>query len=159
MSQSRDADDSGALDPDDPGRPDPAARNARSMRRAVTVAILVGLGLDLLLVLSAALLAGAPQLWGALIGTALSLVVTIPTLATAHYGARGGIGTMAGVVLGGWLVKMVVLVIALLAVRQLGGVSLRWIGLALLLGAVVAAVVEGVLLLRHRTALEVTTGR
>lgn len=135
-----------------------AAANDRAMMRAVRRAVLAGLALDALVVLAAALIGGRPALLGALIGTGLSLVVTLPTLATARWGARGGVAGMAAVVMGAWLAKMVVLIGVLVWVRTLAGISLPWIGIALLLGAVGAAVLEAVLLLRGQPRLEVRPG-
>lgn len=132
-----------------------AARNDASMTRAVLVAIAAGLALDALVVLAALVAGGDGAVLGALIGTALVLVVTLPTLISARVGMRQGPAAMAGVVLGTWLAKMVVLIGVLLWVRTLDGIALPWIGYALLVGAVAPAVVESLLLLRSRPRLEV----
>ena len=63
--------------------------------------------------------------------------------------------TMAATVLGSWAVKMLVVILVLIVVRDMGGVSTRWIGLALLVGAVSAVAVEVTLLARSRQPLDV----
>lgn len=132
-----------------------AARNDAAMIRAVMLAILAGLALDALVVLAALLLGGEGAVLGALAGTGLALIVTLPTLVSARIGARQGPAAMAAVVLGAWLVKMIALVGALILLRGLDGLSSPWMGVALLIGAVVPAVVEALLLLRSRPRLEV----
>lgn len=132
-----------------------AARNDATMTRAVLIAIGAGLALDALAVVAALLLGGPGAVLGALVGTGLALVVTLPTLISARVGMRQGPAAMAGVVLGTWLAKMVVLIGVLLWVRTLGSIALPWTGYALLVGAVAPAVVEAVLLLRSRPRLEV----
>lgn len=132
-----------------------AAVNNRAMLRALGLAIVTGVVLDVLVIAAAAIAGGEGAVPGALTGTGLALVVTLPTLLSARIGTRHGPAAMAGVVLGTWLGKMVVLIGVLLWVRTLSGVSLPWIGVALLVGAVAPAVVEALLLLRARPRLEV----
>lgn len=140
--------------------PDPAlartiAENDRAMRRALIIAIIAGLAADAVLCLVLLATLGGTAAQAAVIGAALSLVVTLPTLATAHFGARYGPAAMAGVVMGGWLVKMIVLIALVIWVRSIDGIALPWVGAGLLVGAVAAAVVEAVLLRRSRPRIEV----
>lgn len=132
-----------------------AAHNDRAMLRALVIAIGAGIALDALVILLAAVLGSEGAMPGALIGSGLALVVTLPTLLSARIGMRHGPAAMAGVVLGAWLAKMIVLVGVLLWVRTLPGIAAPWIGVALLVGAVAPAVVEALLLLRSRPRLEV----
>jgi hypothetical protein len=62
---------------------------------------------------------------------------------------------MAATVLGSWAVKMFIVILVLIAVKDLESVSTPWIGLALLVGAVSAVLVEAVLLARTRQPLDV----
>lgn len=147
-------------------RPDPAVpsdegmararrHNDRLLMRALLLAILAGIVVDAVVIVLAALLGGAGALPGALVGSGLALVVTLPTVASARI-ARPLPGTSyAMVLMGSWLVKMFVLVIALLLLGEATWLSRPWLGVALLAGAVVAAVTEAVGMVRSRARLEV----
>ncbi|UYG15971.1 hypothetical protein BRM3_10035 [Brachybacterium huguangmaarense] len=132
-----------------------AAANDRHLLRALRGAVLAGIVLDLLLLLAALLLGGDGALAGALIGSALALVITLPTLVSARVGVRQGPAAMAGIVLGAWLVKMIVLIVVLLAIQDVAGIARPWLGVALLIGAVAPAVIEAVMMTRTRPRLEV----
>lgn len=135
--------------------PRPRAVGDRAMQRAMVLALVVGLVLDAVIILVAALAFDSTALLGALIGTGLTLVVVLPTLAISFAGRRMSPVTMAATVLGSWAVKMFVVILVAIAVRDLASVSTRWIGLALLVGAVAAVSVEAVLLARSRQPLDV----
>lgn len=147
-------------------RPDPAVasdegiararrHNDRLLMRALLLAILAGIVVDAVVVLLATLLGGQGALPGALVGSGLALVVTLPTVVSARI-ARPLPGTSyAMVLMGSWLVKMFVLVIALLLLGDADWLSRPWLGIALLAGALVAAVTEAVGMVRSRARLEV----
>jgi hypothetical protein len=137
------------------GRPRRRAVGDRAMQRATLIALGVGLVLDLLVIVLAVTSFDAPAVSGALIGTGLTLVIVLPTVAIALLGRRMTPVTMAATVLGSWAVKMLVVILVLILVRDLASVSTRWIGLALLVGALSAIFVEVVLLARSRQPLEV----
>lgn len=127
----------------------------RAMRRAAVIALIVGLVLDLI-VLAIALARGeGPAVNGALIGTGLTLVIIVPTLVITIVGARMSPLTMAATVLGSWAGKMLIVILVLVLVKDLAAVSSLWIGLALLVGAVPAITIEGVLMARSRQPLYV----
>lgn len=131
------------------------AAGDRAMQRATLVALVVGLLLDAVVIAVAATREDPSALPGALVGTALTLVMVLPTVAITFVGKRLTPVAMAATVLGSWAVKMLVVILVLVAVQDLASVSTRWIGLALLVGAVSAVVVEAVLLARARHPLEV----
>lgn len=125
------------------------------MQRALILALVVGMALDVVVIVIAAMSSDSPALVGALIGTGLTLVVVLPTLAITFAGPRMTPVSMAATVLGSWAVKMLVVILVLILVRDMAGVSTRWIGLALLVGAVSAVAVEVTLLARSRQPLDV----
>ncbi|MGP9680925.1 hypothetical protein [Brachybacterium sp. AOP3-A1-3] len=127
----------------------------RAMQRVLILALVVGMGLDVVVIVIAAMSSDSPALVGALIGTGLTLVVVLPTLAITFAGPRMTPVSMAATVLGSWAVKMLVVILVLIIVRDMAGVSTRWIGLALLVGAVSAVAVEVTLLARSRQPLDV----
>lgn len=135
-------------------RPRRAASDA-AMQRVSLIALAVGVVLDALLIIVAATRDDSPALLGALIGTALTLVIVLPTVIITFLGNRLTPVSMAATVLGSWAGKMLIVILVLVAVGDLASVSTRWIGLALLVGAVSAVLVEGVLLARVRRPLDV----
>lgn len=146
-------------DPQSPATPRPRSRRRaagdRAMQRATVAALVVGLVLDAVVIAVAGTRDESSALLGALVGTALTLVMVLPTVAITFVGTRLTPVSMAATVLGSWAAKMLVVILVLIAVRDLESVSTRWIGLALLVGAVSAVIVEAVLLARSRHPLEV----
>src|SRR5699024_8196154 len=142
-------------------RPERRARATgdRAMRRATVIALLVGLLLDSLVIAVAAVRFESPAVLGALVGTALTLVIVLPTVAITVVGRRMSPATMAATVLGSWAAKMLVVILLLVALGGIDAVANRWVGLALLVGAVSAVIVESVLLVRSRQPLEVDPPR
>ncbi len=128
--------------------------NDRELRRAMRFAVAAGLLVDVVLITIAAL-QGTPQLWGALIGTGLALVVTLPGLLIAERALRLAPIMLAALVLGSWLLKMVVVIIVIALVRDTGAVAMPWLGVALLAGAIAAIIAETVVVARRRPLLEV----
>lgn len=126
-----------------------------AMQRATLVALAVGLVLDAVVIGIAASRDEPDALMGALVGTGLTLVIVLPTVAITFLGRRLTPVSMAATVLGSWAGKMLIVILVLLAVRGVDGISTRWIGLALLVGAVSAVLVEGVLFARARRPLDV----
>jgi hypothetical protein len=147
--------------PDRP-TPDPTQvaarrRNDHLIFRALLISVLVGIAADLVLLVCAMTLGGHGAPKGALIGSGLALVVTLPTLLTARLGRRLDPTGQAMMLGGAWLVKMFVVIIVLLLVQDDATLSRPWLGIALLVGAVVAAVVEAVTLVRTKPRLEVAS--
>lgn len=135
-----------------------ADANDRRLVRALRLAIGAGVALDLVVIAAALLLGGRADLLGALVGTGAALVVTLPTLLTAHLGRRLGPAGMAGLVMGAWLVKMIVLIVVLVLLPGEATVSRPWLGIALLVGAVAPAVIEAWLMTRSRARIEAAPG-
>lgn len=139
--------------PSSPRSPRRAASD-RSMQRATLIAAGVGLVADLVLLAIGASRPESAALLGALVGTGLTLVIVLPTVAITFAGPRLTPVSMAATVLGSWAVKMFVVILVLLLVRDAEAVSSTWIGLALLVGAVSAILVEAVVLARTRQPLD-----
>lgn len=140
-----------------PGTHPVVTRADRAMQRATTLSLLIGVVLDLIVIVVAAVAFGAPAVWGALVGTALTLVVVLPTVASAYVAPRRSPLSMAVIVLASWAGKMIVVIVVLLLVRDSDQVSIAWVGLALLVGALSAIAIEMTMLLRVRQPLEVAT--
>jgi hypothetical protein len=63
-------------------------------------------------------IAGMPGVWGALIGIGLALLFSGTTVASMLVTARAPATTMAAVVMGAWLAKVVVLIAVLVVLRD-----------------------------------------
>lgn len=140
-----------------PSNPPKKVRRAagdQAMQRATLAALAVGVLLDAVVIVVAATRDDSAALWGALIGTALTLVMVLPTVGITFLGKRLTPVSMAATVLGSWGGKMLIVILVLVGVQNLEAVSTRWIGLALLVGAISAVIVEAVLLARARQPLD-----
>ncbi|EYT48200.1 hypothetical protein JOD52_001893 [Brachybacterium muris] len=131
----------------------------RGMLRATVVALIVGVVLDVVVIAVAAMAYDTPAVLGTLVGTVLTLVVVVPTVVTAYLAPRLGAASMAVTVLASWGGKMVVVVVTLLVLRGVEQVSMLWIGIALLVGALCAIASEMILLAKVRQPLDVTPVR
>src|SRR5699024_12764305 len=89
-------------------------------------------------------------------GPVRTLASVVPPGTSAFNGRRMTPVTMAAAVLGSWAGKMMVVIIVLVLLKDVDAVSKRWIGQALLGGAISAVAVEAVLLIRSRQPLDVT---
>lgn len=128
--------------------PPPAAQAV--FRRALRdVAILLALLLVVGLIVGG-LVAGLAGLWGALIGWALAAVFSTTTIVAMLRTVHSSPGAMAGVVMGTWLAKVLVVVVVLAVLRPRDFYS------APVLGAVLAIGVVGSAFLDYRA---VTSGR
>ncbi len=150
------------MPPAETPRPDQAdgirtarARNERMLLRALLLAVVAGVVIDLVVILVALGVGKDGAVAGALVGSALALVVTLPTVGSALAARRLDATAWAMVLMGSWMVKMFVLIIALLLLRDAEWLSRPWLGLALLAGAIVSAVTEAVGMMRGRPRLEV----
>ncbi|HJB11124.1 MAG TPA: hypothetical protein H9786_11465 [Candidatus Brachybacterium merdavium] len=139
-----------------PSRP-VVTRADRAMQRATMLSLLIGVGLDVIVIIVAAVAFESPAVWGALVGTALTLVVVLPTVASAYFAPRRSPLSMAVMVLASWAGKMIIVIVVLLLVRDSEQVSIAWVGLALLVGALSAIAIEMTMLLRVRQPLNVAT--
>lgn len=134
-------------------------RGDRGMLRATLVALAVGVALDAVVIAVAAVAFDTPAVLGALVGTALTLVVVVPTVVTAYLAPKLGAIAMAVTVLASWGAKMVIVIVVLILLRDTAQVSIAWVGIALLVGALCAIAAEMILLLKVRQPLDVTSSR
>ncbi|SDS30437.1 hypothetical protein SAMN04489860_1254 [Paraoerskovia marina] len=120
-----------------------APSSARRVFRAALRDVLVMLaGLTVLGVAVGALVAGLPGVWGALLGVGVAVIFSVTTVWTMYRTADSTPTTMAAVVMGGWLVKMVLVVVALVALRQADFYDKYVFAVVLLVGAVASAYVD-----------------
>lgn len=80
--------------------------------------LLLTAGAAVLGVLVGLLVAGGPGVWGALLAAGLGLVFTFTTVATLRFLAGRGPELLQIVLVGGWLVKMALVVVVMLWLRE-----------------------------------------
>ena len=88
------------------------------------------------------LVAGESGLWGAVLGAGLILVFSGTTVVSMLKTATASATTTAAVVLGSWLAKMLVLLVALVVLRQYDFYDNRVLGAVLAVGVIGAALVD-----------------
>ena len=96
------------------------------------------------------LAAGRNGLVGALLGCLVPAAVLLLTWAAAELGARRSAQAFAGLLLGSYLVKLVVVLALLALLRDVGDADRTATGVAAITGLMVALVVEAVVISRTR---------
>ncbi|SFK52104.1 hypothetical protein [Cellulomonas sp. KH9] len=120
----------------------PSDPTAAVFRRALRdTGLLLG-GLAVVGLGAGALLAGTPGVWGALIGVGLALVFSGTTVVAMLRTLHSPPATMAAVVMGTWLAKVLVVVVVLALLRDHDFYSRGVLAAVLALGVVGAAVLD-----------------
>ena len=123
--------------------PTPAPTAAETVfRRALRDTILLLVGLTVLGVLVGVLVAGLAGVWGALIGVGLAAVFSGTTVVAMLRTTRAAPQVMAGVVMGTWLAKVLVVIVVLAILRGLDFYSAPVLAGVLALGAIGSALLD-----------------
>jgi hypothetical protein len=96
------------------------------------------------------LAAGRPGVYGALLGCTVPAMVLLLTWAAAEAGARRSAQAFAGLLLGSYLVKLVVVLALLAVLRDVDGTDRTATGVAAITGLMIALAVEAVVISRTR---------
>ena len=105
-----------------------------------TLVLIVALAVVGLVVGSVA--AGMPGVWGAVLGVAMTVIFSGTTVISMLKTAGASATTTAAVVLGSWLAKMLVLILALALLRQFDFYDKWLLGGVLMVGVIGAALVD-----------------
>jgi hypothetical protein len=127
--------------PQAPHAPRGAAEQAM-LRTALRDCLVLVAGLAVLGSLVGLLVAGLPGVWGALIGAALAAFFCATTVWSMLYTVGKGATTMGAVVMGSWLAKMAVLIVALVILTQFDFYDRVVLFVVLLIGAVGSALLD-----------------
>lgn len=119
--------------------PDPTAAVFRRALR--DTALLLG-ALTVLGIGVGALVAGVPGVWGAVIGVGLALVFSGTTVVAMLRTLHSAPHTMAAVVMGTWLAKVLVVIVALALLREQDFYSRGVLAAVLALGVLGSAVLD-----------------
>lgn len=123
-------------------QPMPGSAAEKVFRRALRD-VLVFLGALLVLgLLVGGLVAGLPGVWGALIGVGLAVAFSTTTIVAMLRTMRSAPATMAAVVMGTWLAKVLLVIVVLAVLRPLDFYSAPVLGGVLLVGVVGSAVLD-----------------
>lgn len=88
------------------------------------------------------LAAGMPGVWGAVLGVALTVIFSGTTVVSMLKTAGASATTTAAVVMGSWLAKMLVLILALALLRQFEFYDKWLLGGVLMVGVIGAALID-----------------
>ncbi len=88
------------------------------MKQVLKLGGLLVLGIALLGSLVGYLVADMPGVWAALAGSSAAFVFMALTVLSIYFGSRFSVGILMGLVLGGWLVKMVLFMILFTYLNQ-----------------------------------------
>ena len=116
------------------------------------------LNLSALLVVSVAvicsiigyLVVGVDGLWTALIGSAIALVFTSLTVLSVLFGARLPLGGFYGLVLGGWLLKIVLFAVLMAALQRMDFIHGPTLFFAIVLSVLGSLSIDSWVVLRSR---------
>jgi hypothetical protein len=120
------------------------------MRRVLVIGALASLVALPVAALLGYLVAGVPGFWGALIGMAIPICFFAITAATALLTARLGPTALGAAVLGGWLAKIVLLLVVLVVLRGADFYDRMVLFVALLIGTAGSLIAEAVIVTRTR---------
>jgi len=96
------------------------------------------------------LVVGVDGLWTALIGSAIALVFTSLTVLSVLFGARLPLGGFYGLVLGGWLVKIVLFAVLMAALQRMDFIHGPTLFFAIVLSVLGSLGIDSWVVLRSR---------
>lgn len=130
--------------------------SATVLRRALTLGAVVALAIAVVAAVVGLVVAGAPGLVSGLVGSAFALLfLGVTALSLLVAGRFQGLGTNAffAALLAGWLVKFVVFLVAMLALRDQPWVVPGMLFAAIVTTVVASLVVDAVVVSRARIAI------
>ncbi|MBB2923791.1 hypothetical protein [Cellulomonas cellasea] len=125
-----------------PARPTSSAAADAVFRRALRDMLLLLAVLSVLGVGVGALVAGSAGVWGALIGVGLALVFSGTTVLSMLRTSGSTPQAMAGVVMGAWLAKVIVVIVVLAVLRGLDFYDRTVLAIVLILGVLGSALLD-----------------
>jgi len=123
-------------------QPVPSSAAADVFRRALRDMLVLLAALAVLGVGAGALVAGRPGVWGAVIGVGLALVFSGTTIVSMLATARASVQTLAAVVLGAWLGKVLVVIVVLALIQDRDFYDKPVLAVVLLVGVLGSAVLD-----------------
>ena len=127
-----------------------ASSSTQVFARALKLSALLVVSVAVICSLIGFLIVGIDGLWTALIGAAIALVFTSLTILSVLFGARLPLGGFYGLVLGGWLVKIVLFAILLGTLQRMDFIHGPTLFVAIVLGVLGSLGIDSWVVLRSR---------
>ena len=127
-----------------------ASSSTQVFAKALKLSALLVVSVAVICSLIGFLIVGIDGLWTALIGAAIALVFTSLTILSVLFGARLPLGGFYGLVLGGWLVKIVLFAILLGTLQRMDFIHGPTLFFAIVLGVLGSLGIDSWVVLRSR---------
>ena len=127
-----------------------ASSSTQVFARALKLSALLVVSVAVICSIIGFLVVGIDGLWTALIGAAIALVFTSLTVLSVLFGARLPLGGFYGLVLGGWLLKIVLFAVLMAALQRMDFIHGPTLFFALVLSVLGSLGIDSWVVLRSR---------
>jgi len=127
-----------------------ASSSTQVFAKALKLSALLVVSVALICSIIGYLVVGVDGLWTALIGSAIALVFTSLTVLSVLFGARLPLGGFYGLVLGGWLLKIVLFALLMAALQRMDFIHGPTLFFAIVLSVLGSLSIDSWVVLRSR---------
>lgn len=127
-----------------------ASSSSQVFAKALKLSALLVVSVAVICSIIGFLVVGVDGLWTALIGSAIALVFTSLTVLSVLFGARLPLGGFYGLVLGGWLLKIVLFAVLLAALQRMDFIHGPTLFFAIVLSVLGSLGIDSWVVLRSR---------
>jgi hypothetical protein len=127
-----------------------ASSSSQVFAKALKLSALLVVSVAVICSIIGYLVVGVDGLWTALIGSAIALVFTSLTVLSVLFGARLPLGGFYGLVLGGWLLKIVLFAVLMAALQRMDFIHGPTLFFAIVLSVLGSLGIDSWVVLRSR---------
>lgn len=127
-----------------------ASSSTQVFAKALKLSALLVISVAVICSIIGYLVVGVDGLWTALIGSAIALVFTSLTVLSVLFGARLPLGGFYGLVLGGWLLKIVLFAVLMAALQRMDFIHGPTLFFAIVLSVLGSLSIDSWVVLRSR---------
>jgi len=127
-----------------------ASSSTQVFAKALKLSALLVISVAVICSIIGFLVVGADGLWTALIGSAIALVFTSLTVLSVLFGARLPLGGFYGLVLGGWLLKILLFAVLMAALQRMDFIHGPTLFFAIVLSVLGSLGIDSWVVLRSR---------
>jgi len=127
-----------------------ASSSSQVFAKALKLSALLVVSVAVICSIIGYLVVGVDGLWTALIGSAIALVFTSLTVLSVLFGARLPLGGFYGLVLGGWLLKIVLFALLMAALQRMDFIHGPTLFFAIVLSVLGSLSIDSWVVLRSR---------
>ena len=127
-----------------------ASSSTQVFAKALKLSALLVISVAVICSIIGFLVVGVDGLWTALIGSAIALVFTSLTVLSVLFGARLPLGGFYGLVLGGWLLKIVLFAVLMAALQRMDFIHGPTLFFAIVLSVLGSLGIDSWVVLRSR---------